>query len=843
MKQGFWRHEWFAGLIISVLFLVIANSEIIRALEYAAYDWGVRHTQRDPGKKIAVIAIDDKSIENIGRWPWSRSKLAEMLDRLASPGCKVIGNTILLSEAQIDPGLGIINRLINLYETSGLSKRPDTALAELGKELQAGQSELDTDSRLAQSMAQAGNVIMGMQFELGTPLGKPDTELPAFVSRNSLATGQTDSNAGSPYPAIAATPPIAELGEQAAGIGHLNLWIDRDGGIRSELLAVDYYGQTLPSLALMIAARSLNLKPGDIRVDPGKGVALGNLYITTDAISRMYPFYYQNEDGTTPFSVNSFYDVQVGNIDPNNFKDKIVLIGATAFGIGTTAVTPVSEAMQPVLVLANIIASILNQDFFVTPEWAGLAETGVFLLVALYLILLLPRLKAGHAAGLSALLLLVLLGTSQFMLIGNTLWLQLMLPAALLVCGYLLLITMRYLVTERGKLRSDQESAESNRTLGLAYQQQGQLDMALDKFRKCPMDDSMMDPLYNLALDFERKRQFNKAASVYEYIAEYNADYRDIRQRIQRSKAVQDTFVFGMAGSGPTATLMLEGEGIQKPRLGRYEIEKELGKGAMGVVYLGKDPTINRVVAIKTLALSQEFDEDELDAVKARFFREAETAGRLTHPNIVTIYDAGEEHDLAYIAMEFLSGHDLMRYTKADKLLPITNVIQIIILAAEALHYAHEQNVVHRDIKPANVMFLPESSTIKLTDFGIARITDSSKTKTGMVLGTPSYMSPEQLSGKKIDGRSDLFSLGVMLYQLLSGELPFKGDSMATLMYKIANEPCPAIAGILPDITQKAPCIIPILDKILEKVPENRYQKGGDLAADLRRCLKLLKKP
>jgi serine/threonine-protein kinase len=446
------------------------------------------------------------------------------------------------------------------------------------------------------------------------------------------------------------------------------------------------------------------------------------------------------------------------------------------------------------------------------------------------------------AAGLSALLFIVLLGIGQFMLINYTIWLELMLPATLLVCGYVLLITRRYLVTERGKQRSDQESAESYKTLGLAYQQQGQLDMALDKFNKCPLDESVMDPLYNLALDFERKRQFNKASSVYERMAEYNADYKDIRERIKRSKAVQDTFMFGAPGAGgPSASLVLEGEGVEKPKLGRYEVEKELGKGAMGIVYLGKDPTINRVVAIKTMALAQEFDEDELDEVKSRFFREAETAGRLTHPNIVTIYDAGEEHDLAYIAMEFISGHDLMRYTKADKLLPITNVIQIVILAAEALNYAHQQNVVHRDIKPANVMLLPESSTVKLTDFGIARITDSSKTKTGMVLGTPSYMSPEQLSGKKIDGRSDLFSLGVMMYQLLSGELPFSGDSMATLMFKIANDPHPDITNFRSDLSQKAPCIMPILDKVLEKDPEIRYQTGHDIAVDLRRCLKIIK--
>ena len=272
--------------------------------------------------------------------------------------------------------------------------------------------------------------------------------------------------------------------------------------------------------------------------------------------------------------------------------------------------------------------------------------------------------------------------------------------------------------------------------------------------------------------------------------------------------------------------------------LGRYEIEKELGKGAMGVVYLGKDPKINRTVAIKTMALSQEFEGDELDEVKERFFREAESAGRLDHPNIVTIYDAGEEHDLAFIAMEFLSGHDLARYTKEEDLLPLPTVMGIVFKSAMALDYAHKHNVVHRDIKPANVMYDPEIKQVKLTDFGIARITDSSKTKTGMVLGTPSYMSPEQLSGKKVDGRSDLFSLGVMFYQMISGKLPFAGDSMATLMYMIANEAHTEIAELCPDLVKQRPCLSTIINKALEKDSEKRYQTGGDLARDLQRCAK-----
>jgi serine/threonine-protein kinase len=349
------------------------------------------------------------------------------------------------------------------------------------------------------------------------------------------------------------------------------------------------------------------------------------------------------------------------------------------------------------------------------------------------------------------------------------------------------------------------------------------------------VDDSVLDLLYNLTLDFERKRQFNKAGACYRYMSEHDPKFRDIETRMNRSKAMEETVMLGAAGGvgSPGGTLFLDGGGMQKPMLGRYEVEKELGKGAMGVVYLGKDPKINRVVAIKTMALSQEFEEDELDEVKARFFREAETAGRLTHPNIVTIYDAGEEHDLAYIAMEFLKGADLATYTKPENLLPLPKVLDIVIKSAEALDYAHGENVVHRDIKPANIMYEADTGSVKLTDFGIARITDSSKTKTGMVLGTPSYMSPEQLSGKKVDGRSDLFSLGVMLYQMASGRLPFSGDSMATLMFKIANEAHPDVLSVRPDLPASLKAII---DKALSKSVNDRYARGAQLANDLREC-------
>jgi serine/threonine-protein kinase len=250
----------------------------------------------------------------------------------------------------------------------------------------------------------------------------------------------------------------------------------------------------------------------------------------------------------------------------------------------------------------------------------------------------------------------------------------------------------------------------------------------------------------------------------------------------------------------------------------------------MGVVYLGQDPRINRTTAIKTFKFTEDYEPEEAEKMKAKFFREAESAGTLSHPNIVTIYDAGDEQDLAYIAMEYLEGEDLQKYTKKSNLLTIRKVIDYVADIAEALDYAHEKGIVHRDIKPANIMLL-KTGVIKITDFGIARITADSQTQTGVVKGTPHYMSPEQISGEKVDGRSDIFSLGAMMFQMLTGSVPFKGDSPAALMHQIMNTPHPNAREINPRVIKP---IVTILDKALEKDREKRYQRAIHMAAHLR---------
>lgn len=847
-KKGFWKSDWFTGLVVSLLFFILANSTFLQSLETMAYDWGVKSSNKTPSDKIAIIAIDDESINNIGRWPWSRDLHAEMIAKLNEAGAKVIGYTALFSEAQIDQGYAFIEDMYAHYlenDLGGEIVNPESLnpVQQLGQKIEDALVILDVDQTLADSVGDSGKVVLPMVFYLGEPDGKPDKPMPDYLSRYEVIDVGDNVNAEAtgklPLQAYFVEPIIRVIGEKASGVGHLNYTPDVDGGVRSEPLILDYYDTYYPSLSLMIAAKSLNLSVEDMKIRLGEGVNLGKLAITTDENLQMRTFFYSPKgDENNAFQVDSFYDVAADKIPASKYKDKIVLIGATAAGIGNSQVTPVSPDMSPILTLAHTVSSLLQEDFFVEPSWSIWVWFAAMLLVAAFLMFVLPKLKANPAAIITAAIFFGFLILHYVLMTTQGVWLQFMVPAAMLVTGYLVLTTKRFLVTERGKQLSDEESAESNRMLGLAYQGQGQLDMAFEKFRKCPKDDGIAEVLYNLAADFERKRQFGKATNVYQYIFDFNPKFRDVAARVDRSKQMEQTVILGGGGGGTNAgTLVLDREDVEKPMLGRYQVEKELGKGAMGIVYLGSDPKIGRTVAIKTMALAQEFEEDELDEVKERFFREAETAGRLNHPNIVTIHDAGEEHDLAYIAMEFLKGRDLEPHTKIDNLLDLEVVFTIVKECAEALDYAHKQNVVHRDIKPANIMYDSSTQTAKVTDFGIARLTDNSKTKTGMVLGTPSYMSPEQVQGQKVDGRSDLFSLGVMLFQMLTGKLPFTGDSMAALMYAIANTDTPNILEYnakLPKYTEV------VINKALSKNAETRYQSGKEMAADIYKCIEQL---
>jgi hypothetical protein len=388
----------------------------------------------------------------------------------------------------------------------------------------------------------------------------------------------------------------------------------------------------------------------------------------------------------------------------------------------------------------------------------------------------------------------------------------------------------------------DARLAQARRAL-----QQGDVAAAWKLLEGVRTTRQSFETLYEIATQFQRQGQAPQAIAALHRLRDRDPAYRDVVTRLQDLERASSTPGAGAAPARVATAAPLQARPSPAPAgaqhdsdklvsgelvcLGRYEIVRELGRGAMGAVYLGRDPRINRVVAIKAIPLADEFEPDDLDDAKTRFFREAETAGRLNHPNIVTIYDVGEERDLAYIAMEFLEGSHLSGNVNPHTLLPMPVVADLVSRVADALGYAHRENVVHRDIKPANIMYDRNTDSLKITDFGIARLTDYSRTRTGIVLETPSFMSPEQLEGKQATGQSDLFSLGVSLYQLLTGQLPFRGSSMPKLMFAIANLAHAPVTSVRPELPADLDRIV---DMALAKDPRKRYPTGAHMGQALR---------
>ncbi len=825
------------GLVLTLLLTAsyLRQWPLMASVEFRAYDLRakLRQTLKSPDE-IVLVAIDEESISQLGRWPWPRTRLAAAVDRIAAAHPKAIGLNILLSEPEQSMGLEEVRRLEARYKELLAGRKIVQRGADFDAEFSSSTVALDSDTRLLASIAAAGDVVLPVFFAPNEAHGDLAAPPPAVSSAAVHAKGVPDPGLVMekmvwPLPAFAAA---------AEGLGHSNLFPESDGVFRRDFPLMSYGGAYYPSYALRLAMAYVGAKPEDVKFTPGVEVTAGRLRVPLDSDSAMAVTFIgpPNAAGAMIKHV-SFASVLNGSTGADFFKDKIVLIGPTALGVGSNYVTPVAGDFPSVEILAHVIENILHNRFLTRPPWAVELELGAMAFLGLFVMLVLPRLRAFWGLIVSLLFAIAIAGAGVYFFVAAGQWIKIAYPLTLLFAGYLVVISKSFLITEKGKELVEASAIETNKMLGLSFQGQGMLDLAFEKFRLCPLDDNMKDTLYNLALDFERKRQYSKAAAVLDHIAAKDAKYKDAVEKGRKLKDASDGAVFGGVGAKKEGTVLLTG-GATKPTLGRYEIEKELGRGAMGVVYLGRDPKINRMVAIKTMMLEEGSDGASTKEVKERFFREAESAGTLNHPGIVRIFDAGEENEVAYIAMELLDGQDLTKFCAKGGLLPLDKALEYVATVADALDYAHAQGIVHRDIKPANIMLLKDGS-VRVADFGIARITASSKTATGTVMGTPSYMSPEQVAGRKVDGRSDLFSLTVALYELVTGEKPFKGgEGIGTLLFQIANDPTPDPLAANPSLPR---ALKDVIDKGLAKSPDDRYQRGSELSAALRAVLAGLK--
>ncbi|MBW2066631.1 MAG: CHASE2 domain-containing protein [Deltaproteobacteria bacterium] len=821
-KISFNRADILCGVLVAAIFSFFSFQaySFFESLEKIIYGIEMRlDLPRTPGRgKIAIVNIDEKSLKQLGPWPWPRRYIAEMISILRSNGAKIIGLDILYPEKEQNQGLAEVERLYKEIKKRRNGSRGD---AWILRELKSIEERLDNDRRLVETIEQSGNVVLPVVGRYG----KYDTELllddSSLLKRLALDV-KIDADGILPVNQLIA--PFPELLKNSLGIGHINLSPNELMKGQVHLLFINYRGLLIPSLPFRLTLDYLGQQAEDVIVK-GKGIRLkreiipafqGQIFIKFNGGRRSFPYY-------------SFADILRVKKVPAVFKDKIVLIGYTADGSNAVS-TPVDASMPRIELIANIIENLMTGRYLKRPGNMVFIEIILLFIFTIVAALFMPPLNLVNRLGLAIglIFLAIIIGVTSFMSLD--LWFKAVYITLSVITMFAFLSIKDFVIRQRALGLSSQESIETNRMLGLSLQSQGLLDLAYEKFRKCPLDETMMDVVYNLGLDYERKRMPHKAVSVYEYILQNNRNYRDLNQRVAKlKKLVGPSHLVGKDGQQEGKIVIGESLDIT-PTVGRYEIIGELGQGAMGIVYKARDPKINRLVAIKTIRFSDEFEEGKINDIKQRFFREAEIAGKLSHRSIVAIYDVGEDYDLTYMAMEYLEGENLIKYCQKDTLLPIRKVLYLVEETASALNYAHGQGVIHRDIKPANIMLL-KNGRVKVTDFGIAKAVSSSETKSGIILGTPNYMSPEQINGQKIDGRSDIFSLGIVLFQLLTGQLPFHGETLTNLFYQITQVKHPPPRSINPKIPRP---LEQIVDRALAKDPSERFQRVEELAKYLR---------
>jgi eukaryotic-like serine/threonine-protein kinase len=800
------------GVILSLAFILFSFSgtPFLEKLELGIYDLGSGLAYDDnlnPGR-IVLVEIDDKSLDELGSWPWPRSVIADMIDILNKKGAKTIGLNISVDEAEHNKGLDEIRKFREKYDAYPAASNDASLKKWVLDNLGEIEKRIDSDSNLSNSIKNAGNVILPVYVPPQKNPIKEKTPDESFILKNTLNASSVSSMVKTRLTMDNLIIPISELGNNSAGVGIVTAMAESPG--RSFPAFVGYNGIILPSFPLRLAASYLGIPPEALAVKDNE-ILLGDRSIPLMKGGILLKF----RDDIKRFS---FASILTAKSPDAIFKDKAVIIGFNDFKSRLLDMPGImTETQFNALVLDNII----NSGAISRPAYIKYLET-LLILMAGIAVAFIYSLKSGAVRPVMAsAVLLLIISAGLIILIAMGVWLKTVYISGCLVSVYLALAIKNFVMS--GVI--GKESPEEARLLALSYRDKGLPDQAFRKLQRLPPDDELKELIYGLGLEYENNNKIDKAREVYEHLSGLGG-YRDVEERIARLKMSDESTVTGSFKRINKKEKAHDSEEKAKTHIGRYEILGVLGKGSMGLVYKAQDPKINRQVAIKTMRFSDEFEEDLIHEIKERFFREAEIAGQLSHPSIVTIHDVGDDGELTYMAMEFLEGEDLDKFITREKLLPFRRVLDVVFKIAEALDYAHKADVIHRDIKPANVMLL-KNGNIKVTDFGIAKAISSSRTKTGVILGTPNYMSPEQIMGQKIDSRSDIFSLGVLFYQMITGELPFHGDNLSGLLYQITQTKHPSPRSHNP----KIPGICEqILDKALAKDPNKRFRSAGEMA-------------
>jgi len=782
--------------------------------------------------EIVQVNIDDESCDKLGRWPWSYDLLADLVATCNSGQPRTILLNVDLMTRVSEDTSGNITILANqLSWVDNIVLTYDMALAEYSHQ------RMSKPDYLYRSAMQT------------------DTELGVLDEKASL-------NVRRPF------LPSGILLQYADGLGFTYMEYDQDRRVRWAPMLVNYDGYYYPSAPLLATALHLGFEPNDIIIKSGQIIQFGQYTIPIDDKGR---FFINFSNPETAFIEYNAVDLLEEQIDLENLKDKLVIIGVSATGAADVFNTPVISSMPRSAVFANIAENIMHANYIKRLD----VSTGLNVLIlfgfGLFCAVILPRVTLLYRMIILFVCLFILANLSfilfnSYNMLLNSLYLGLEILFFILAAplldesrfaegGIFDLGSLFGRQPDKGsmdfgsapdlkhipvkKLRDagsepefqETEHIESDSTRASNAQENAPETKAMDSTPPpIPAPDKKSTPQaafpeWQTGQPISDHLQADSQSSqeCEENIAEdpqAESQPSDSEKVDQPQQSVQDLSASPLSGTGGDRELT---------HLGRYEMKGVIGKGAMGTVFKGIDPAINRPVALKTIRLDFVSDQSEMEELRERLMREARLAGQLSHPNIVTIYDIGSQENLHYIAMEFLEGQTLEDMIKRKVQFSYKIIASIITQICTALQYAHEQGVVHRDIKPANIMVLPDY-TVKVMDFGIARVDSSSMTRTGIAMGTPNYIAPELLQGKSVDRRCDIFSVGVVIYEMLTGRRPFKGENLTSLIYSIINDNPPTPSSI----NEKIPLLFDhITDKALKKNPVERYQKASDLKSAL----------
>jgi len=790
-------------LVIALLVVVLAANNFgpVSGLQRSLDDFLCRITAPEGIRpNVALVDIDGASQDEYGQWPWNHDLIADLTAAVAAG----------------EPGAILLD--MELYEDAAQEAAGNT-------DVLAGQLAWIRQAILPYDIAEASfrtgktgspEFLFNNSVTIENPLGLMDEQSSLLVRKVFL--------------------PADKLLQNKALLGFDYQRPDDDRRLRHQSLIMNYEGYYYPSSSLLTAATQLGVKPDQIKVIEGREIQLGSARQVP--INQRGELFIRFSDG---FAFASYSASQILSVDFNRevLKDKAVIIGQLSDAESEYYDTPVQERMPELAIKASVIENIINGDFVAPrPDLANL-----FLIVLLILggacAFVLPRVNLMYRMIILGGALIVLANvnylvfSSYGMMIPTAfiaLELVLFMAASPLLDTSLLAgardedkkatakietprVDRRKIMPPVREIRASATDPENVATTAIATGSESVAAVSSFDHQTISLDEEGDAPAEHGS---EPKPEQTAHLSDSDAAAAKDASRHD------EEPALNDEPNYAESAGTPLQPSDLK-------NLGRYQIQGVLGKGAMGTVYRGVDPAINRPVALKTIRLDFVSDPEEMADLKERLHREAQAAGKLSHPNIVTIYDVGSEGSLQYIAMEYLEGQTLEEMIKKKTRFNYRIIAQIISQICQALQYAHDQGIVHRDIKPANIMVLSDYR-VKVMDFGIARVDSNSMTKTGVAMGTPNYISPEQLKGKEIDRRADIFSLGVMMYEMLLGKRPFKGENLTSLMYAILNHEPEKPSSLRPQI----PLLFDhIITKALKKDPAERYQKASEVMIDL----------